>query len=124
MKRSILGILELIAVAGSRTVEWVTAKGGVSFGEEEEEEEEERKGGGGGGGVGGGGGGGGGGLVEGAGGGTVGWVTARGGVGFGVEEVEEGDKKGGGDCWSWWRCGLVSSDKASLARDGFADELV
>lgn len=39
MKRSILGILELIAVAGSRTVEWVTAKGGVSFGEEEEEEE-------------------------------------------------------------------------------------
>ncbi len=35
MKRSILGILELIAVAGSRTVDWVTAKGGVSFGEEE-----------------------------------------------------------------------------------------
>lgn len=35
MKRSILGILELIAFAGSRTVEWVTAKGGVSFGEEE-----------------------------------------------------------------------------------------
>lgn len=34
MKRSILGILELIAVAGSCTVEWVTAKGGVSFGEE------------------------------------------------------------------------------------------
>ena len=47
MKRSILGILELIAVAGSRTVEWVTAKGGVSFGEEEEEEEEEEEGGGG-----------------------------------------------------------------------------
>ena len=63
MKRSILGILELIAVAGSRTVEWVTAKGGVSFGEEEEEEEE---------------------------------------------------RKGGGDCWSWWRCGLVSSDKARV----------
>ena len=35
MKRSILGILELIAVAGSHTVEWVTAKGGVSFGEED-----------------------------------------------------------------------------------------
>ncbi len=35
MKRSILGILELIAVAGSHTVDWVTAKGGVSFGEEE-----------------------------------------------------------------------------------------
>lgn len=40
MKRSILGILELIAISGSRTVEWVTAKGSVSFrggGEEEGE---------------------------------------------------------------------------------------
>lgn len=35
MKRSILGILELTAVSGSSTAEWVTAKGGVSFGEEE-----------------------------------------------------------------------------------------
>lgn len=38
MKRSILGILELIAVTGSRTVEWFTAKGGVSFGGGGEEE--------------------------------------------------------------------------------------
>ena len=37
MKRCNLGILELIAVTGSHTVEWVTAKGGVSF------EGEERK---------------------------------------------------------------------------------
>lgn len=35
MKRSIWGILELTAVAGSCTVEWVTAKEGVSFREEE-----------------------------------------------------------------------------------------
>lgn len=35
MKRSILGILELIAVSGRGTVEWVTAKGGVGFWEEE-----------------------------------------------------------------------------------------
>lgn len=33
MKRSILRILELTAVSGSSTVEWVVAKGGVSFGE-------------------------------------------------------------------------------------------
>lgn len=39
--------MELIAVAGRRTVEWVTAKGGVSFREEEEEEEEGGGGGGG-----------------------------------------------------------------------------
>lgn len=62
MKRSILGILELIAVAGSRTVEWVTAKGGVSF------EGEERK-------------------------------------------------RGGGNRWSWRRCGLVSSDKAESCQE-------
>jgi len=60
MKRSILGILELIAVSGSRTVEWVTAKGGVSFGEEKRERRE------------------------------------------------------GGQCWSRWRCGLVSSDKGGV----------
>lgn len=35
MKRSILGILELDAVAGSSTVERATAKGGVSCEEEE-----------------------------------------------------------------------------------------
>lgn len=35
MKRSILGILELTAVSGSSTVEWVTAKEGVSFREGE-----------------------------------------------------------------------------------------
>lgn len=40
MKRSILGILELTAVSGSSTVEWVTAKGGVSFRDEGEEQGE------------------------------------------------------------------------------------
>lgn len=35
MKRSILGILELDAVAGNSTVERATAKGGVSCEEEE-----------------------------------------------------------------------------------------